>query len=198
VAQLSPRIEPGDRSEIGLINTGIARALGAATGGRPPNLFTTLARHRGIYRKWLRFAGALMPGGKLPRDESEIAILRVAHNTGCEYEWRHHERLGMQAGLSQEEIERVRLGADAGWSERRSALLRAADELHSDRFISDAVWAELRPLYTDEQLIEICLLVGHYEMLAMTLNSLEIEPDKPHSGKPTLATRIAGAIASRR
>ncbi len=194
---MSPRIEPGRRSDIGLINTGIARALGAATGGRPPNLFTTLARHRGIYRKWLRFAGALMPGGKLPRDESEVVILRVAHNTDCEYEWRHHERLGAQAGLSPEEIEQVRLGPDAGWSDRRAAILRAADELHADRRISDAVWAELRPLYSDAELIELCLLVGHYEMLAMTLNSLEVEPDNPHQGKPTLAMRVAQAIAGR-
>ena len=92
-----------------------------------------------------------MPGGKLPRDESEIVILRVAHNTECEYEWRHHERLGAQAGLSAEEIERVKDGPDAGWSERRAALLRATDELHADRRISDAVWAELRPLYSDER-----------------------------------------------
>ncbi len=67
-----------------------------------------------------------------------------------------------------------------------------------DRRISDEVWAELRPHYTDEKLIELCLLVGHYEMLAMTLNSLEVEPDKAHSGKPTLAMRIAGGVASRR
>ncbi len=198
MVEVSPRIDPGTRNEIGIVNSAIARVLGAATGGQAPNIFTTLARHRGIYRKWLRFAGALMPGGKLPRDESELAILRVAHNTGCEYEWRHHERLGAQAGLEPDEIERVRSGPDAGWSERRTALLRATDELHADRCISDAVWTELRPFYTDEQLIELCLLVGHYEMLAMTLNSLEVVPDKPHSGKPTLAMRVADGIASRR
>ena len=31
--------------------------IGAATGGGPPNVFTTLARHRGLFRRWLRFAG---------------------------------------------------------------------------------------------------------------------------------------------
>ena len=67
--------------------------LGLATGGRPPNIFTTLARHHGLFRRWLWFAGALMPGGKLPRIETELVILRVAHNTGCDYEWGHHERL---------------------------------------------------------------------------------------------------------
>ena len=138
-----------------------------------------------------------MPGGKLARDESELIILRVAHNAGCEYEWRHHERLGAQAGLSPEDIERVKLGPGPGWSERRVALLRATDELHADRRISDEIWAELRPHYSDEMLIEICLLVGHYEMLAMMLNSLEVEPDKPHAGKPTLPMRLAGAVARR-
>ena len=194
---MSPRIEPGTRSDIGLVNMGIAKVLGAATGGRPPNLFTTLARHRGIYRKWLRFAGALMPGGKLPRDESELVILRVAHNTNCEYEWRHHERLGAQSGLTADEIERVRLGPDAGWSERRSALLRATDELHADRRISDEVWGRLRPALSDEELIELCLLAGHYEMLAMTLNSLGVEPDAPPRRR-TLAMRLAEKISSRR
>ena len=194
---MSPRIEPGTTRDIGRINAGITRLLGAATGGPPPNLFTTLARHRGVFRKWLRFAGALMPGGRLPRDESELVILRVAHNTGCEYERRHHERLGAQAGLSPEEIERVRLGPDAGWSARRAALLQATDELLSETRISDETWNRLRPIYSDEDLIELCLLVGHYEMLAMTLNSLEVEPDQPPRRR-TRAMRIAERIANRR
>ena len=194
---MSPRIEPGSPSEIGRLNSGITRVLGAATGGPPPNLFTTLARHRGIFRKWLRFAGALMPGGRLPRNESELVILRVAHNTGCEYEWRHHERLGAEAGLQAEEIERVRAGADAGWSPRRAALLRATDELHEQRKISDPTWNELRPFMSDEDLIELCLLVGHYEMLAMTLNSLEVAPDEQRAGAPTAAMRVARAVAGR-
>jgi AhpD family alkylhydroperoxidase len=195
---VAPRIAPGSRRDIGVINHSIARALGAATGGPPPNLFTTLARHRGIFRKWLRFAGALMPGGKLPRADTELLILRVAHNTGCEYEWRHHEQLGRLAGLSAEEIERVRLGAEAvGWAPRQALLLRVADELHADRRISDELWAELRPLLSDPQLIELCLLVGHYEMLAMTLNSLQVEPDPVPLGRPGPATRAVQSLVNR-
>ncbi|MGH2953431.1 MAG: carboxymuconolactone decarboxylase family protein [Solirubrobacterales bacterium] len=194
-----PRIAPGGREQIGLVNLGIAKALGMATGGPPPNLFTTLARHRGLFRKWLRFAGALMPGGSLPRADSELLILRVAHNTGCEYEWRHHERLAATAGLSAEEIERVRLGPGAeGWSTRQAALLRAADELHAERRISDPLWAELSGLLSEPKLIELCMLVGHYEMLAMTINSLAIEPDEPGAGSPPRAMRLLRAIERRR
>lgn len=175
-----PRIAPGDRRQLGLLNAGIAKLAGVATRGRPPHIFTTLGRHRGLFRRWLWFAGALMPGGKLPRQDTELLILRVAHNTGCEYEWAHHERLGRRAGLSDEEISRVREGAAApGWSPRRALLLRAADELHADGEIGDELWGQLSQVLDEVRLIELCMLVGHYEMLAMTLNSLEVEPDFP-------------------
>jgi AhpD family alkylhydroperoxidase len=186
------RIQPGTAREIGRVNFAIARMIGAATGGGPPHIFTTLARHRRLFRKWLRFAGALMPGGTLPRAESELLILRAAHNCGCEYEWSHHERLGRRAGLTADDIARVRQGPGAeAWPPRRRLLLRAADELHADRTISDELWADLRAELSDVELIELCMLVGHYEMLAMTLNALQVEPDALPSGPPSRLVRLA-------
>jgi AhpD family alkylhydroperoxidase len=185
------RIPPGDRSEIGDLNFLVSRMVGLATGGSPPHVFTTLARHRRLFRRWLRFAGALMPGGVLPRADSELLILRVAHNTGCEYEWRQHERLAQGAGLSAADVARVRDGADAdGWRPRQSLLLKAADELHAERTIGDELWEALRPLLSDAELIELCMLVGHYEMLAMTLNALAVEPDPVPARPPRLVRAI--------
>ncbi|HXS33968.1 MAG TPA: carboxymuconolactone decarboxylase family protein [Solirubrobacterales bacterium] len=175
-----PRIAPGGRAEIGLVNAAFARAAGLVTKGEPPRIFTTLGRHRGLFRRWLWFAAVLMPGGKLPREETELVILRVAHNTGSEYEWSQHERMGKRAGLSEEEISRVRAGADApGWSERRALLLRAADAMHEQRQIGTELWDELSRHLDEVLLIELCMLIGHYEMLAMTLNTLEVEPESP-------------------
>lgn len=175
-----PRIAPGSRAEIGLVNVAIARAAGLVTRGEPPRIFTTLGRHKKLFRRWLWFAGALMPGGKLPREETELVILRVAHNTGSAYEWSQHERIGRRAGLGDEEISRVRTGPGApDWSERRALLLQAADEMHEQRRIGEALWARLSRHFDDVLLIELCLLIGHYEMLAMTLNTLEIEPELP-------------------
>jgi AhpD family alkylhydroperoxidase len=173
-----PRIAPGDRRRLGWLNFCIAKLAGLVTRDKPPHIFTTLGRHRGLFRRWLWFAGALMPGGKLPREETELVILRVAHNTDCGYEWGHHERLGRRAGLSDEEISRVREGALAhGWSERRALLLRAADAMHADGKIGDELWGGLSQILDEVRLIELCMLIGHYEMLAMTLNSLQVEPD---------------------
>ena len=192
------RIAPGGRSEIGFVNTGVARVAGVAMSTPPPNIFTTLARHRGIFRKWLRFAGALMPGGRLPRSDTELLILRVAHNTGCDYEWHHHERIAQLSGLTAADVERVRGAADAeGWSERQATLLRAADELHAERKITGTTWQALSAFLREDELIELCLLVGHYEMLAMTLNSLEVEPDRVRPGKPSRATRALQSVVNR-
>jgi len=175
-----PRIRPGGGREIGPVNAAIVWVLGRATGGRPPNVFTTLARHRGLFRRWLWFAGALMPGGKLPRRDSELVILRVADNTDCAYEWGHHERLGRRAGLSAEEVQRVRSGPEApGWTPRQQLLLRAADEMHASGRIGDVLWASLAAELDDRLLIELCMLIGHYEMLAMTLNTLRVQPETP-------------------
>ena len=194
-----------------MVNAVIVRALGiAARSRRPPNLFATLGRHRRLFRAWLRFAGALMPGGKLPRADTELVILRVAHNTGCEYEWRHHERLAQTAGLSAETVERVRGGASAGgWTDRQQLLLEAADEVHSQRKISDGLWGRLAASFRSSELIELVMLIGHYEMLASVIASLGIAPDDV-GGRPgaiglagrrvliTGAARGIGAATARR
>jgi alkylhydroperoxidase family enzyme len=179
VAQ-APRIAPGSRAQIGAVNALLVSIAGRVAGtAEPPHLFTTLARHRRLFRRWLRFAGALMPGGKLPRRDTELVILRVAALCDSEYERRHHERLARRAGLDDADIARVAAGPGApGWSERDAALLRAVDELHEHRRISDGVWAQVAAQRSPVDLIELCLLVGHYEMLAMTIASLGIQPDR--------------------
>jgi AhpD family alkylhydroperoxidase len=185
VSSPGPRVHPGSRREIGRLNALIVAAIGRAAGTRrPPNLFTTLARHRRLFRAWLRFAGALMPRGALPRADTELVILRVAHNCRCDYEWRHHERLGRAAGLSEAEIGRVLDGqAATGWTPRQMLLVRTADELHDHRELSDQLWEALRGELSEIELIELVMLIGHYEMLAMAIASLRIQPDEPPASR---------------
>lgn len=195
----TPRIQPGSRRDIGFMADGITRLLGIATGSEPPNLFTTLARHRGMFLPWLRFAGKLMPGGTLPRRETELVILRVADRMDCAYEWHHHARLGAQAGLTSKEILQVqRHGNVDEWDPVTAMVLRAVDELATDGVIGDETWTALRSDHSEAQLIELIMLVGHYEMLAKTINTLRIETDPPPSRPvPKVVARIE-AVLSRR
>jgi len=176
----APRIAPGSRKDIGLVNAVIGAVIrrGART-SRPPRIFTTLARHRRLFRAWLRFASRLMPGGELPRRDTELVILRTSVNCGSDYEWFHHVAIGRRAGLADDEIARVAEGPGAaGWADHDRALLQATDELQRDHVISDATWGKLAARYDERQLIELALLAGHYQMLAGALNSLGVEPDR--------------------
>lgn len=174
----APRITPGTRKQLGLINFAIAKLAGLATGGTPPNLFTTLGRHRGLFLRWLPFAGGLMPGGKLPRRDTELVILRVAGLTSCEYERSHHVPLARKAGLTLEQVDAVEGWEDAAcWTPRQAAILRAVDELHTSHDLSDETWAELSAQLSEVERIELCVLVGHYGMLAMFLNAARVQPD---------------------
>jgi AhpD family alkylhydroperoxidase len=164
------------------------------TRGDVPMIFGTLARHRRLFYSWLPFAGALQVLPELPRRDVELVILRTAWRCHCGYEWAQHVNLAARAGLDRHAIERVLDGPTAdGWTPRQRALLTAVDELHDRHVISDATWTALAGELDERQLIELCLLVGHYEMLAMTTNSLGVEPEA--SAVRRLEGRSADALS---
>lgn len=174
----TPRIAPGRREDVGLLTMAIAAVSGRVSGTGPPNLFLTLGRHRRLFRGWLRFAGRLMPGGRLPRRTTELVILRVAHLRSCAYEFDHHVHLGARVGIGPADVERVQAGPDAeGWSPRERSVLAAVDQLHAHHDVDDPTWAELERHLTEAERIELVLLVGHYELLATAIGTLRIQPD---------------------
>ena len=72
----------------------------------------------------------------------------------------------------------------AGWSERERVLLAAVDELHDRRDLRDDTWTDLQRHLDEPTAIEFLMLVGHYEMLATTINTLRIPLDRQrHSAK---------------
>lgn len=143
-----------------------------------PLVFQVLMRNRRLFYPWVRFAARLMPGGKLGRRDTELVILRVGWNSRCRYEWGQHVEIAQLAGLSAEQVHRVSQGPQAeGWAPHQAALLQAVDELFADKVISSATWATLAGRYSTEQLIELTLLIGSYQMLAGALNSLAIPLD---------------------
>jgi alkylhydroperoxidase family enzyme len=176
----SPRIAPLRPDERDAQAQELLGEAGAP-GSPASNIFTTLVRHPGLFRKWLPFGGKLL-AGKIPGRERELLILRTGWRCRSEYEWGQHVLIAQAEGLTDEEIGRIKDGPDApGWDPFDATLLRAADELHDDSKISDATWDELARRYDERQLVEVPMLVGHYHLVAYTLNSLAVqrEPGVP-------------------
>ena len=148
------------------------------------NIFGTLVRHPGLFRRWLPFGGKLL-SGRIPARQRELAILRTAWLCRSNYEWGQHVLIARSADISDDEIRRVQSGPDAdGWEQFERVLLRATDELHADACIADDTWAALAARYDERQLIELPMLVGHYHLVAFTLNSLGVQLEPGLEGLP--------------
>jgi 4-carboxymuconolactone decarboxylase len=152
-------------------------------GLRPPgaadlNIFATLAHHPKLLKRWSAFGGVLLYGGRLSDRDRELLIMRAGWLCRAHYEWGQHVAFARAAGISDDEIRWIAEGPDApGWVTEDATLLRAADELHADSRIGDATWAALAARYDEQQLIEVCMVVGQYHLVAFTLNSLGVEPE---------------------
>jgi alkylhydroperoxidase family enzyme len=173
-----PRIAPLPADQLEAEYTDLLDRINR-DGAGASNVVTTLLRHPQLFRLWAPLSGGLLYGSLLPPRDRELLILRTASNCHADYEWAHHVVMGKQAGLTDEEIERVRSDAtDESWSSADAVLLTAADELHHDSLISDTTWAALAARYDEKQLIELPILVGQYHVVAFALNScgVELEP----------------------
>jgi alkylhydroperoxidase family enzyme len=185
------RVPPAPPRSLRPLARIVALVAARATRGEAPRVFTTLGRHPRLFRTWLRFSATLLLRGDLPAADRELVIMRTAWRCGSWYEWAHHGALAPRAGLTAHELERVVEGPTArAWRPRQRLLLEAVDELHDRRVVTDRTWDALVAELTERQLIELCLLVGHYEMLAMTLNSLGVEPE------PTTLAQLDGRVAA--
>ncbi len=158
----------------------MAEVAGRLSGGGPPNIFTTLGRNPRLFRAWLRYSAHLMPFGRLPRRDTELVILRVAWRCRSTYEWHQHTPLALRAGLTPEEIAGAADSPSAeGVTSRQRMLLTATDEMLARGELTDGTWTAVQAILGHREVIELCLLVGHYQGLSTAIGALgiQIEPD---------------------
>ena len=146
--------------------------------GRVLNIYRTLVAHPKLLKRWGVFGTHVLYKSTLPARERELLILRTGWLCRSEYEWGQHVIIARGVGVTDEEIERVMEGSEAeGWNAFDAALVRAADELHEDAFISDATWQALSERFDTQQLIDVIFAVGQYHVVSMALNSLGVQLD---------------------
>jgi alkylhydroperoxidase family enzyme len=172
-----PRVPvPGD-DEIDVGARSVVLEVLAAIGRPPPERMSDhtaiMLRHPELYRAHTTL-GLRLYQGALPVRLRELAVLRVAWHAQAPFEWGEHVDTARRlAGLSGEEIERVKQGAAAeGWGEADRAVLAAVEELLADAMIGEESWAALTAHLDYRQLIELPVLVGQYLGVAFLQNAL--------------------------
>jgi len=151
--------------------------------GNVANIFRTLANHEQLAKRWMVFANHVLFKSTLSARDREILILRIGWLCQAEYEWGQHVIIGKNAGLSDENIANVKEGAAASsWTEHESLLIKAADELHKDAFVSDETWNGLTKTYSDQQMMDLVFTCGQYNLVSMALNSFGVQLDPDIAG----------------
>jgi alkylhydroperoxidase family enzyme len=170
-------------------------------GREPIALFRTYARN-------LPLAEALHGWGSyqlsrrlsLGLRERELLIDRTCARCGCEYEWGVHIAFfAERVGLTAEQISSLTHGssADPCWSDERDRLLLdAADALHDESDLGDALWARLSARFAPEQILDLLMLCGWYHAVAFTARAARLAPEP---GAPRFdSVRAAADRADRR
>ncbi len=152
-------------------------------GGRgvePLALFRTFARDLPLARAIHPLGRFMLTGRKhggaaFDLRTRELVIDRVTARCGCEYEWGVHVTgYGEKAGLDQEQIQSIVHGDadDACWSEKDAAVIRMVDALHDTSRIDDALFAELRAHFDEDQIGELLILTGWYHAISFFANGM--------------------------
>ena len=175
----APRIPPVD------LNGPLSekqRALLDPMAARGPvlNVFKTIAQDGDAataFMHWGRYILSSRNG--VPTREKEIAIIRTGVLCKSGYEFTQHKRIGMEAGLTEEEITAIKAGPDdPSWGELDRLILKATDELVQDKFLSTATWEALGRHYSQKQQMDLVFTVGQYTQVSMFLNSFGVQLDE--------------------
>jgi alkylhydroperoxidase family enzyme len=108
-----------------------------------------------------------------------MLIMRIGLLCRSEYEWAAHAPAGRRTGMTEEDLQRIVTGPDAGGGAALDvALLRAVDELYRDDVVSDKTWSVLAASLDTKQLLDVLTTAGGYRMVSMALNSfgVQLEP----------------------
>ncbi|ADP81455.1 carboxymuconolactone decarboxylase family protein [Pseudofrankia inefficax] len=143
------------------------------------NTLGVYAHHTTLAQAFFTFNGHILSTSTLSDRQRELIVLRVAALRKAGYEWLQHTFIARDAGLSDEEIQRIALGPDAPlWDPLDAATLRAVDELIADGKIGDGTWAVLVEKLEVKQILDVIFTVGAYETLAYMISSFDIEIDE--------------------
>ena len=109
--------------------------------------------------------------------QTEIAILVTARYWTAQFEWAAHVRLGLQAGLTQEQIDAI--------AERREPVFTDPDDrivydfasrYYRDHRVDDATYNRVVERFGDRGVVDLAGLIGYYSFVSVTLNVFEVPP----------------------
>jgi 4-carboxymuconolactone decarboxylase len=119
---------------------------------------------------YCRFESALAPRLR------ELSLLIAARHFDAQYSWNAHVDKAVDAGVDRAALERLARRVDPEFtSEDERLLYRFATEVLEEHFVSDETFAAALAAFGDQGLVDLIGSLGNYSMLAMLLNTFQVD-----------------------
>lgn len=141
------------------------------------NIFRALAHSPEAMRRFMKFGSYFLDEGRLDPKLRELAILRAGYLCRSPYEVSQHVAFGRAAGLTDAQIIAAAEPDARTFDPRELAVLVFAGELTADARVSDATYADVAAFLDAEEIVELTLVIGYYNLVSRALNALEVDLD---------------------
>lgn len=143
--------------------------------GRLLGPFNALLQSPGVGGAVERVGAALRFHGELDDRVRELVICAVAAHWRSDYEWYAHSRVARRAGVTAAELEDLRRRRiPDGLPDGETEALRLARALLEERSVGEQVYAAALEHHGTTGVVEICAVVGYYQLLAGLLSTFDI------------------------
>ncbi|MFC7156991.1 carboxymuconolactone decarboxylase family protein [Halomarina halobia] len=185
------RIELADRSDLPPESRDLVASLSAKEGLPEPyrhliqdstrNVYRALALSPPLLEAFRTFGRTVWADCGLSPRRREITILTVGRALDAAYEWHQHVRIGLQEGLTSEEIAAIGAGADDPFDAADRTLI-AYTRAHVLGNVDDDALDAFIDSFDESSLIGVSLLAGIYTTIAQLGDALALETEEPFVG----------------
>lgn len=173
MARINP-VEPAQATpEVQALYEDLRRELGI----EPNNFFKTMGHSAVLLGPMIAFSNAMLEKGRLERRLKEWVILQIGRIHNCDYVYEAHKHALSRAIMRDVLDDRHKPLDTSSFSEAEKLAIRYAQQVSSGE-VDDAVFAELRTIFDEEQIVELTVLAGYYNFICRVVNALGVESDK--------------------
>ena len=143
------------------------------------NIFRAMSHSPEALLRFMRFGNYFLEDGKVDPKLRELAILRAGFLCRAPYEVSQHIAFGRRTGLTAPHTPPTAHPPPALSHTREGPGLTCAPPPTADARVTDAAFDALRAFMDDEQIVELTMVTGFYNMVSRILNTLEVDVDPP-------------------
>jgi uncharacterized peroxidase-related enzyme len=146
--------------------------------GKPGNIQKALAHRPAMLASFMGFYASV--GRSLDRKLYEAVYLRISLINGCHYCSQHHIQGAKRVGLTPEQLKALKEGNYSSFSAPEQTGLAYAEKLtRTPDAASDADFAGLKKHLSDEQIVDLHMLIGLANLTNRVTGPLALEVEFP-------------------